>query len=99
MEEKKETKQQKLTYEELAAKFNQLYGDYQKLMHEYQGALKALNNIDSTSFFLNAAFKILEHPEMYSDSFVAMCAGKVEYIVNRFAENMEPEQEESGEAE
>lgn len=94
-----EEKKQKLTYEELAKAFGDLNTQYQKLMREYQGALKALGNIDSTGFFLNAAFRVLEHPEMYSDSFVALCAGKVEYIVGKFAENMEPEQEEPGEAE
>lgn len=94
-----ETKEKKMSYDELKDALNQLYKDYQKLMREYRGAVQALNNIDATNFYLNAAFKVMEHPEMYSDNFVKNCSDKIEYIVTKFAENMEPQQEEAGETE
>lgn len=96
MEEKQE---KKMSYDELKDALNQLYKDYQKLMREYQGAVQALNNIDATNFYLNAAFKVMERPELYSDTFVKNCSDKIEYIVTKFADSMEPQQEEAGETE
>ena len=94
-----ENQNKKLTYEELSKNFNNLYSDYQKLSRDYRGAIDALRNIDSTSFFLNAAFQVMAHPELYSDNFVNECSKKIEYIVTRFGANMEPQKEEAGEAE
>ena len=96
MEEKQN---KKLSYEELSKRFGELYEDYQRLSRDYRGAVDALRNIDSTSFYLNAAFQVMSHPEMYSDSFVNDCSKKIEYIVTKFGENMEPQKEEAGEAE
>ena len=94
-----EEKKQKLSYEDLKKYADDVTNEYNKLMREYRGAVNALNNIDATNFFLNAAFKVLEHPEFYSDNFITLCSGKVEFILTKFAENMEPEQEEKREAE
>ena len=96
MEEKQE---KKMSYEELKKFADGLYADYQKLIREYRGAVDALNNIDATNFYLNSAFRVMEHPEMYSDTFVKNCSDKIEYIVTKFADNMEPQEEESGETE
>lgn len=99
MEEKKKPEgQQKLSREEIIQKFNELLADYQKLQRQYQGAIEALNNIDATSFFLNYALKVMEHPELYNDKFVNLCSEKIEFILTRFAGNMQFEQEEANEA-
>ena len=89
----------KLSYEELSKAASDLHVQYQKLMREYQGAINALNNFDSTTFFLQSAFKVLEHPEMYTSEFVMMCSKKVEYILTKFADTMEVDKEGKGEAE
>ena len=94
-----ETKEKKMSYDELKKFADGLYADYNKLMRDYRGAVNALNNIDATSFYLNAAFRVMEHPEMYSDKFVKECSDKIEYIVTKFADSMEPQQEENGETE
>jgi hypothetical protein len=98
-----EAKQEKkLSYEELSKNFGNLYEDYQKLMREYRGAIEALNNIDYNNFFLQSAFRVMEHPEMYSPDFVTLISGRIEYVMTKFvsAMNMDekPEQEESREA-
>ena len=98
-----EAKQEKkLSYEELSKRFGDLYEDYQKLMREYRGALEALNNIDYNNFFLQSAFRVMEHSEMYSPDFVTLISGKIEYVLTKFASAMnmdeKPEQEGASEA-
>lgn len=95
-----EEKNEKMSYEQLKQTADQLYADYQKLMREYQGAVRALNNFDATGFFLQWATKVVDHAEMYSGEFVTMCTNKIEYILTQFSKNLvEPEQEQKGEAE
>lgn len=97
--EEKAKQEKKMSYDELKKFADDLYENYQKLLREYRGAVDALSNIDATSFYLNYAFKVMEHPEMYTDTFVKNCSDKIEYIVTKFANNMEPQQEEAGETE
>lgn len=97
MEENKE--QKKLSYEELKKATDDLYANYQKLMREYRGAVDALNQFDATSFYLQNAFKVIEHPEMYEEDFVSDVTKKITYILTKFGQNLEPAKEEKGEAE
>ena len=90
MEEK--TQPKKLTYDELKAKFGDLYQQYQKLAAEYQKAMAALQERDFNyiSFFLSMLFKVMEHPEMYSDEFVKWSAENIQASLTGFAESMKP---------
>lgn len=87
MEEKKKAGQQeKLSYDELKQRFGDLFGQYQKLSAEYQRAMEALNNrdFDYTSFFLSMLFKVMEHPEMYSEEFVSWTSKHIEDALYAF---------------
>ena len=91
MEEKKKVGQQeKLSYDELKQRFGDLFGQYQKLSAEYQRAMEALNNrdFDYTSFFLSMLFKVMEHPEMYSEEFVSWTGKHIEDALYSFDKAM-----------
>jgi len=90
MEEKKTGQQEKLTYDELKQKFGDLFAQYQKLSAEYQRAVEALNarDFDYTSFFLSMLFKVMEHPEMYTDTFVTWSGKKIEEAMYSFDKAM-----------
>ena len=91
----------KMSYDDMKKALNQMYNDYTKLSNQYRGAVQALNNIDSTSFFLQAAFRVMEHAEMYSTEFVETMSRKIEFVLTKFVgalEMDEPQQEEGGEA-
>lgn len=91
MEEKKKPGQtEKLTYEQLAQKFGELSLQYQKLVVEYQRAMEALDarDFDYTSFFLSMLFKVMEHPEIYKDTFVTWASGKIENTLYSFDKAM-----------
>ena len=94
MEEKKE--QKKLSYEELSKAASELHVQYQKLAQEYQKAVEALRNreFDYTSFFLQMLFKVMDHPEMYKDTFVTWCSDNIEAALTSFAESTKPKEEE-----
>ena len=97
MEEKKKAGQQeKLSYEELAKNFGELHLQYQKLVAEYQKAMSALNNrdFDYSSFFLSMLFKVMEHPEMYSDKFVEWAGKHIEDALYSFDSAMHQNPEE-----
>ena len=100
MEEKnKKGQPEKLTYEELAKNFGELHLQYQKLVQEYQKAMQALNNrdFDYTSFFLSMLFKVMEHPEMYTEAFVDWTSKHIEDALRSFdnAMNAESKQDEA----
>ena len=100
MEEKnKKGQPEKLTYEELAKNFGELHLQYQKLVQEYQKAMQALNNrdFDYTSFFLSMLFKVMEHPEMYTEAFVDWVSKHIEDALRSFdnAMNAESKQDEA----
>ena len=97
MEENKEPK--KLSYDELKKATDDLYANYQKLMREYRGAVDALNQFDATSFYLQNAFKVMDHPEMYADDFVTDVRERITYILTKFGQNLDPQKEEKGETE
>ena len=92
---------QKLTYEQLAQKFGDLHLQYQKLQDAYVKAMDALNNrdFDYTSFFLSMLFKVMEHPEMYTDTFVTWASKKVEDAMYTFDKAMNGQPEQKDEAE
>lgn len=97
MEEKKE---KKLSYEELSERFGQLYAQYQKLMAQYR---KAAEELDDKSFgyastYLTLMFKVMEHPDMYSEEFVKWCAFHIEKMLRDAVKSTSEQEEESDEA-
>lgn len=89
MEEKKNQEPQKLSYEELNKAASELHMQYQKLSAEYQKAMEALRNrdFDYTSVFMQMLFKVMEHPEMYTDKFVKWASENIEAALTSFAES------------
>lgn len=95
MEENKTKKEEpkKLSYEELSQAASNLHVQYQKLLAEYKKAVNALNDrsFEYTSFFLSMLFKVLEHPEMYSEEFTKWCATNIEASLRTFEESAKQE--------
>ena len=88
MEEKTTpTEGKKLSYEELSKAASDLHVQYQKLMIEYRKVREALDRreFEATSFFVQMLFKVIDHPEMYKDSFVKWCVENIESILTSFA--------------
>lgn len=102
MEEKIKKQPEKLSYEELAKNFGELHLQYQKLVNEYRKAMEALNNrdFDYTSFFLSMLFKVMEHPEMYTDEFTKWASEHIMDALYSFDKSMrqEPTEEKADEA-
>ena len=103
MEEKQS---KKLSYEELSKAASDLSVQYQRLMQEYNRAVKALQEQDFnyTSFFLSMLFKVLEHPDLYKKEFVEWCVDSIQGALISFADNMnagkektEPEKKDEAE--
>lgn len=92
MEEKKnqaqEPERKKLSYEELSKAASELHIQYQKLVVEYKKAVEALNNreFEYNSFFLTMLFKVMEHPERYTEKFVKWSSENIEAALTGFAE-------------
>lgn len=102
MEEKKKNGQpEKLSYDELKQRFGDLFGQYQKLSAEYQRAMEALNNrdFDYTSFFLSMLFKVMEHPEMYTEEFCKWTSEHIMDALYSFDNAMKQQPKNSNEAE
>lgn len=102
MEEKKKNGQpEKLSYEDLAKNFGELHLQYQKLVQEYQKAVQALNSrdFDYTSFFLSMLFKVMEHPEMYTDEFCKWTSEHIMDALYSFDNAMKQQRENANEAE
>lgn len=102
MEEKKKNGQpEKLSYDELKQRFGDLFGQYQKLSAEYQRAMEALNNrdFDYTSFFLSMLFKVMEHPEMYTDEFCKWTSEHIMDALYSFDNAMKQQPKKANEAE
>jgi len=94
MEENKKKKPaqeqaQKLSYEELAKNFGELYRNYQEMSKRYTQALDALNQRDFefTSFFLTMLFKVMDQPEQYTPDFVKWVKSNIESMLVSFAES------------
>lgn len=101
MEEKKE--QKKLSYEDLQRIAGDLSQQNQKMVQQIQKMQEALQSreFDYTSFFLSMLFKVMEHPELYSDEFVPWCTKNIESLLIGFANAInpqEPEKEQKDEA-
>ncbi len=93
-----EEKNKKLTYEELNKVASDLHVQYQKLAAEYNKAMEALRNrdFDYTSFFVQMLFKVMEHPEMYSEEFVKWASKNIEDALMSFAANFKGGDESDG---
>lgn len=102
MEEKKKNGQpEKLSYEDLAKNFGELHLQYQKLVQEYQKAVQALNSrdFDYTSFFLSMLFKVMEHPEMYTEEFCKWTSEHIMDALYSFDNAMKQQPKNANEAE
>ncbi len=79
--------QKKLTYEELSKKFGDLYSQYQQLSGYVKKLQAALDeqSFNQASFFLSMLFKVMEHPEMYSDEFVKWSVENIESAMKTFS--------------
>ena len=100
--EAKQNKQvnKKLTHEELQQKFGELYVQYQKATEYIQKLENALNeqNFNKTSFCISMLFKVMDHPEQYTQEFVKWTAENIQSamteLVNALAANPEEEKKE-----
>ena len=90
MEEKKKN-QEKLTYEQLAQYAGELGQQNQQLIKRIQQMQVALEDRDFnyTSFYLSMLFKVMEHPEMYTDKFVEWASKEIETALKSFSEAKE----------
>ena len=97
MEEKKTTqKQQKLSYEDLQKLAGDLSEQNQKMYQQIRRMQEIIEkkDFDYTSFFLSMLFKVMEHPEMYSEDFVNWASKNIENALYAFVEASAPKQEE-----
>lgn len=94
MEEKKKT--EKLSYEDLQKLAGDLSQQNQKMYNQILKMQEALErrDFDYTSFFLSMLFKVMEHPEMYSDDFVTWSSKNIESALTAFAEAASPKEED-----
>ena len=94
MEEKK--KEQKLSYEDLQKLAGELSQQNQKMYQQLKQMHEALErrDFDYSSFFLSMLFKVMEHPEMYTDEFVNWSSKQIESALYAFAAAIAPKQEE-----
>lgn len=84
------SKPSQLTYEQLKQKFGELYAQYEKATQYIQQLQSALSssNLEQISFYLSSLFKVVEHPEMYSDSFVTLATTDIEKLLTSFSNNL-----------
>ena len=96
MEEKGTKKQEKLSYEELQKLAGDLSQQNQKMYQQIVQMRDALDrrDFDYSSFFLSMLFKVMEHPEMYSDDFVTWASKQIESALTTFAEAISKTPEE-----
>lgn len=96
MEEKGTKKQEKLSYEELQKLAGDLSQQNQKMYQQIVQMRDALDrrDFDYSSFFLSMLFKVMEHPEMYSDDFVTWASKQIESALTAFAEAISKTPEE-----
>ena len=87
--EKTQTKSKepkKLTYEELNRAASDLYQQNQNLMARMSRMQEALDEKDFnyTSFFISMLFKVMEHPEAYSEDFLKWTVECIEGSLTSF---------------
>lgn len=78
----------KLSYDELNQVASDLHVQYQKLMTEYRKVTEALSNRDFeyTTAYLQMLFKVVEHPEMYRETFVDHTTTEIETLLMAMSE-------------
>lgn len=104
MEEKKQNAApaqegaKKLDYDGLRKTCSELAADNRQLSYRVEQMGKALEqankmlesrDFDYTSFMLSMMFKVVEHPEMYSDEFVKWTVANIESSLKTFVEEMQ----------
>jgi len=84
-----------LSYDELKGYYGELQQQYQKLMMHYQECQQALNDrsMETTSFVLNALFRVMEHPNRYSEKFVNWVTNNIQVAVTTLVESVSKEPE------
>ena len=87
MEESK-AKQEKLTYEQLAQYAGELSQQNQRLVNQIRQMQEALEDrsFNYSSFYLSMLFRVMEHPEMYKDTFVEWVSKEIEDALTSFSE-------------
>ena len=85
--QKKETA---ITFDELKKNFGELHLQYQKLLGMYRQAQQSLANrsFEFTSFFLQMLFKVVEHPEMYTEEFTKWAVDNIQSLLKNYAESL-----------
>lgn len=80
----------KLTYEELNRAASDLYQQNQNLIARMKKMEEALDEKDFnyTSFFISMLFKVMEHPEAYSESFLKWTVECIEGSLTSFGNMM-----------
>lgn len=91
MEEAKNKEQEKISRAELARALDQAQASNDMLVERVKQLSAELQrrDFDFSSFFLSSLFRVLEHPEMYSDEFPKWCADQVEEAMKTFYAAME----------
>lgn len=90
MEEKKNPaqpkKQQEITFDQLKQYYGELSQRYQQLAEQNEQLRRALEDqqFNYMSFYLSMLFKVMEHPEMYSEDFVAFATKEIEDALRSF---------------
>jgi hypothetical protein len=88
----------KLDYESLRKTCSELAADNRNLSYRVEQMAKALDqankmlenrDFDYTSFMLSMMFKVVEHPEMYSDEFVKWVVANIETSLKTFVDEMQ----------
>lgn len=100
MEENKiQEEPKKLSYEELSAKFNDLWQQYEKLVGMHRQAMAQLNDqsFNVMSFYLSMLFKVMEHPNRYPEKFIDWTSKNIQELMISLAQSMAPVPEEKKE--
>lgn len=86
MEETKKKEPNQFTEEELKTIVDELSRENKMLT-------RRLQQMDFTSFFLSMLFKVMEHPDKYSEEFVSWSAKNIEGALYSFVEASEGQEE------
>ena len=88
-------KPEKLSYDELRSYYNELQIQYGKAMEHIQRLHAELDSRETTSFVLSTLFKVMEHPNRYSEKFIKWATANIEASVTALIASLTaPEEEE-----